>query len=98
MSTVLPFRPKAVAESDTALPTASGEAVCMSCRHEWAAVAPVGTHQLECPQCHTHKGHWKFEFQPEPGTLVRACHCQNQLFYITPEGHICANCGIYQRY
>lgn len=79
-------------------PHASGEAFCFQCRKEWIAVAPVGTVQLECPECHTMKGLFKFPFNVKVGQLVRECNCGNQLFYLTPEGHLCANCGIYQRY
>lgn len=76
----------------------SGEAFCLQCKHEWVAVAPTGTIQLECPECHTLKGLFKFPFNIEVGQLVRACNCGNQLFYLSPEGHLCANCGIYQGY
>lgn len=75
-----------------------GAAFCLGCGHEWTAVAPTGTTHLECPACHTEKGHWKFEFMPSVGQMVRTCDCGNQLFYLTPEGHMCANCGIYQEY
>jgi len=27
------------------------EAVCFYCTKKWVAVAPVGTTELECPQC-----------------------------------------------
>jgi hypothetical protein len=76
----------------------SGPAFCIACAHEWIAVAPTGTTQLECPKCKAEKGHWKFEFMPKVGDLVRECNCGNQLFYLTTEGHMCANCGIYQSY
>jgi len=79
-------------------PHGAGEAFCLGCNHKWVAVAPVGTTQLECPECHTMKGHWKFEFYPSEEQFVRECNCGNQLFYLTPEGHLCANCGIYQEY
>lgn len=75
-----------------------GEAVCMACGHEWAAAVPTGVEWFECPECKTHKGHWKYSFYPSVGDMVRVCNCKNDLFYITPEGHMCANCGIYQRY
>lgn len=77
---------------------AHGEAFCLGCGHTWQAVAPTGTTQLECPACQSIKGHWKFEFMPAVGELVRECNCGNQLFYLTPEGHMCANCGVYQEY
>jgi hypothetical protein len=76
----------------------TGPAFCVGCGHTWTAVAPTGTTQLECPACKALKGHWKFEFYPSEGQMVRECNCGNQLFYLTTEGHLCANCGIYQRY
>lgn len=79
-------------------PHAAGEAFCFQCGHTWVAVAPAGETQLECPSCHTMKGLWKFPFAPSEGQLVRECNCGNQLFYLTPEGHLCANCGTYQTY
>jgi len=62
------------------------------------AVAPVGETRFECPECHTQKGLWKFAFAPKVGDMVRECRCGNQLFYIKPEGHMCANCGTVQDY
>lgn len=76
----------------------AGEAFCFQCKHEWVSVAPTGTVQLECPNCHTMKGLFKFPFNVEEGDLVRVCNCGNSLFRLTPEGHLCVNCGIYQRY
>jgi hypothetical protein len=80
------------------LPHGTGEAFCYQCKHEWIAVAPVGTVQLECPNCLTMKGLFKFGFNVSDGELVRECNCGNQLFYLTPDGHLCANCGTYQEY
>lgn len=80
------------------VPHLAGEAFCISCNHAWAGVAPSGTVNLECPKCHRHTGHFKFEAGPPEGTMVRTCNCGNQLFYLTPEGHLCPNCGVYQRY
>lgn len=76
----------------------SGEAVCISCKHEWAAVAPVGTTELECPQCARHMGRFKFKWAVPSTTSVWNCNCGNDLFYMTPEGHLCPNCGTYQQY
>ena len=59
--------------------------------------SPNRNRRSECPNCHTQKGKWKFEFAPAEGTLVRECNCGNQLFYLTTEGHMCANCGTYQK-
>jgi phage FluMu protein Com len=76
----------------------TGEAFCLNCLHEWVAVAPTGTIELECPKCKTMKGLYKFPFHPPEGTYMRECNCGNQLFYLTTEGHMCANCGVYQCY
>lgn len=73
-----------------------GTALCIACRHEWQAVVPTGTTEFECPACGTMKGKWKFEFRPE--APVWTCNCGNDIFYMTELGHMCANCGIYQRY
>ena len=89
---VLPFKPKPAEQ------TGAGEAFCLQCGCEWYAVAPTGVTQLECPQCHTMKGLFRFGFEPCEGGMVRECQCGNRLFYLTPEGHMCANCGIYQSY
>lgn len=76
-------------------PHGSGKAYCLCCKHEWIAVAPIGVTRFECPHCHSEKGIWKYEFIPE---TMRQCKCGNQLFYITPQGHMCPNCGIFQEY
>jgi hypothetical protein len=94
MSNVVPFGKK----PEPLEQWAAGETFCIACDHRWAATAPTGTVDLECPNCHTMKGKFRFEFKPSEGQLVRECRCSNQLFYITPDGHMCANCGIYQRY
>lgn len=93
---VVPFNREPANDSD--VPHGSGEAFCLACDHRWIAVSPVGETVFQCPSCKAHKGHWKFEFMPADGQLVRQCNCGNQLFYLTPDGHLCANCGIYQRY
>lgn len=85
-------------QAEPEVPHGTGEAFCLQCDHVWQAVAPVGTTQLECPECHTMKGLMKYPHAPAEGTLVRECRCGNQYFWITPEGHMCPNCGIYQSY
>lgn len=75
-----------------------GEAFCLSCDHSWVAVVETGTECFECPGCHRHTGRFKFEFAPTEGQLVRTCRCGNQLFYLTPDGHMCASCGLFQAY
>ncbi len=75
-------------------PHGMGDAVCSSCRHEWVAVAPVGTTQLECPACHTLKGRFKYPFAPPEDTLIWECRCGGtQFFLISPNIMFCPNCG-----
>lgn len=76
----------------------TGEAFCVQCNHEWVAVAPAGTTQLECPECRTEKGLFKFPCRPPEGEQVWTCNCGNHLFYMTPDGHLCPNCGTHQEY
>lgn len=98
-ATVIPFARKETAPaSDNLHPWASGSAFCLACKHEWTAVAQTGEQEIECPCCLRWTGHWRFEFQPTDGQLVRVCNCSNKLFYLTPEGHLCGSCGTYQSY
>ncbi len=55
-------------------PHAQGSARCISCKHTWQAVAPLGTMTLQCPSCNEMKGLWTHTFGPEPGkTQVYTC-------------------------
>lgn len=76
----------------------SGEARCMSCGHNWIAVAPVGEVLFECPECLAVKGHYLYPFDFADGTMVRECNCGCRLFFLSTEGHLCAHCGSYQAY
>ncbi len=73
-------------------PHMSGEAACLVCKHKWAAVAPVGTHEFECPQCGSFKG-----YMVNPvvrGSEVFECFCGCDVFRISPElGPYCVNCA-----
>ena len=37
-------------------PRLEGDAKCLTCGHEWPAVAAIGTVELECHECKTWKG------------------------------------------
>ncbi len=74
-------------------PHLSGHAHCVHCGHKWVAVAPVGTRELECPECHTIKGAFTGGCEPEIGWT---CNCGCYLFTISPKGVICWECGQYQ--
>ncbi|WP_051261709.1 helix-turn-helix domain-containing protein [Desulfovibrio inopinatus] len=71
-------------------PHVSGEAVCLNCKHEWISIAPVGTTWLECPNCGLHKGAGKYPVIPQE---YWQCTCGMELFYITPKGAMCPQCG-----
>ena len=73
--------------------TATGEAVCMHCQHEWVAVAPTGMTWLDCPECGTQKGGFKFPFGVPVGDRLLVCDCGNDIFFVTPVGCLCPNCG-----
>lgn len=75
-------------------PHNAGEARCLNCKHEWAAVAPVGATWLECPECSLPRGTFKFPFAPE-GAFFE-CACGNDLFTIHPRGVFCPNCGAWK--
>jgi hypothetical protein len=81
-------------------PHLAGEALCIGCRHEWVAVAPVGVWQLECPSCGADKGIFKFPVGASSDDLVFTCncgcealtaYCQHGNFHLK-----CMSCGINQ--
>lgn len=69
----------------------TGVAICVHCRHEWAAVTPVGAGSLECPKCGTHRATWKHPFAAE--TPIYHCRCGNEYFVLHTDPILCANCG-----
>lgn len=76
-------------------PTNTGPARCLRCNHEWVAVAPVGTLTgLDCPACGCYTGALLGEVIPEGYRWECLCGCD--LFRITPNGTLCANCGCQQ--
>lgn len=97
MCVILPFK-RPDPEPKTQYEYGEGEAFCLNCNHTWVAVVETGTTQLECPECHTMKGLLKYPYSIVEDQPTLSCGCGNQLFYLTPEGHLCPNCGIYQEY
>lgn len=75
----------------------SGQARCMSCSHEWVAVAKAGTVWVECPNCRAVKGYLMFACQPEDGAEIWHCRCGAEVLYATPKALRCCNCGTVQR-
>lgn len=67
------------------------KAKCLTCRHEWHAVAPVGTTWFECPACGLHMGRFMRSVNREGAHWH--CLCGNDLFYINLTVTYCAVCG-----
>lgn len=73
-------------------PHMSGSARCAACGHEWAAVAPVGVHELECPACASTKGHMLHSAMRGEERFV--CNCGCDVFRIHRDhGPYCVNCA-----
>ena len=83
---VVPFKPEEIVEH------LSNTAKCLTCRHEWQAVAPTGTTWLECPACTLLTGRFVGPVHKEG--LYWMCKCGNDLFYVAPTGGYCGVCGI----
>ena len=70
----------------------AGQAICLQCRHEWAAIAPLGAEELECPKCKMMKGVFANIIRPE--AYVACPQCDNGHFYLTPDkAMLCTRCG-----
>ena len=74
-------------------PHMTGEVLCTSCGKEWTGVVPVGTHELECPDCHTMKGVFKHHLAPVTNEVL-TCDCSNRLFFIMKGKIQCCECGV----
>lgn len=77
-------------------PHSSGQARCLDCKHEWVAVAPIGTYWLQCPSCSLVRGKYIFMFN-FPDELHWNCNCGNDLFYMLKDCCVCPNCGEKQK-
>jgi DNA-directed RNA polymerase subunit RPC12/RpoP len=81
-------------------PTAEGTAVCLACKHEWHAVAPTGTTDLECPACGLVRGQWRYPFSAAPGEHIFRCTlCGSENFFVRAEKNgtttiNCVGCGV----
>ena len=58
-----------VIDLDARRPHYAGLCSCLSCRHEWVGVAPLGTKVLECPSCRRGTG---VAFSAREARLVQA--------------------------
>lgn len=65
----------------------------MECRHEWQAVAPVGTVRLDCPACDLPKGLWIGATEADEGQVLWRCFCGNDAFQLLPHAIRCLRCG-----
>lgn len=75
-------------------PYLQGEAKCGQCSHQWRAVAPCGTVELECPKCGAYKGFFMTYMSSEDGVGRYTCNaCQGQMYEIRDDGALCVTCG-----
>jgi len=77
----------------------SGQAICRGCRHEWVAVTEGDGIDLECPECSTMKGTFRWPYGPSEGQLGYQCNCGCEDYFIMRRDHqsvagvFCRNCG-----
>lgn len=71
-----------------------GSMRCMSCKHEFEAEAPLGVQDFECEKCGLLQAKWRNPISPPANTKMWVCRCENDLFFITPDGIWCASCGL----
>ncbi len=91
MSNIVEFK-----KPEETVPCIEGEAICIGCKHEWQAVADIGTIDLDCPECKGSKGIFK-HFVERSSELHFECNCGNFLFHVTPTGFYCPNCACWVR-
>lgn len=77
-------------------PHLSGYGKCISCRHEWVSVAPVGVTALECPQCETMTGVWSSMIYPHEDVEIWQCDCGGDVFWLLRDAFMCLRCGTEQ--
>lgn len=91
MGEVLRFRPVGFRPVEDG-PHISGNAKCLACKHEFTAVAPVGTTDLTCPECLLERGVWAYPLTPADGKIWQ-CSCGGFHFFILLNGYMCVSCG-----
>ena len=86
-----------ILDLDKFRPHITGLAKCLACKHEWQAVAPIGTVSLECPTCALDKGVFDAVTVPEVPILECACGCRH--FFVRENWLVsCCLCGVSHRY
>lgn len=74
-------------------PHCTGRVKCLSCKHEWEAVAPTGAIDMECPECGCFRGVWIFPLMCVED--VFQCDCGSDVFFIVRGGFKrCLGCGL----
>lgn len=76
-------------------PTASDEAHCLHCQHEWIAFERGDAAFLQCPNCQKYTGSLKHLVSP--ASPYWSCGCGNRYFLITATGNYCPTCGAKQK-
>lgn len=76
-------------------PHLQGTAICLDCKQEWEAVAPIGTIKLQCFSCMNYRGVWKNVCCPEK---YWQCNCGCAHFFVNEDGCICCCCGLAQKF
>lgn len=78
------------------VPNMTGKVKCLSCRHEWIAVRPIGTVWHECPACTLSMGRTmgSIDYDEKDANMVWNCSCGNDLFYLTEKTAECPVCGL----
>ncbi len=78
-------------------PHMTGEARCVGCGHAWEAIAPIGTTELECPECGCIKGLFQHACRPDRGEcFMCSCGCFDFMMRTNVEKEtyaMCINCG-----
>lgn len=82
-----------VVNLDEHRPHTTGTAICLACRHEWEAVAPIGVEWLQCPQCLLTRGLFKMPFEISGRPRWACGACENDLLFVYEDGLFCPNCG-----
>ena len=77
----------------------TGEAKCLACGHKWVSVAPIGTHEFQCPECQTMRGVYCYPLATGLRVWtcsVDGCGCQHMAIAQHPDGAYtiaCLGCG-----
>lgn len=69
----------------------SGEMVCRTCGDHWEGRIEVGELAATCPSCGANNSRPFHYVEPDE---VWYCACGETLFFLTPEGPVCPNCGL----